>query len=182
MRKLPNNFEKETDHALLESLQLFENFLLEASWTNTNRFKTHYDSHVLKEGETFNPSDPKFVHMTEAEYRGMAEQISEMPTDSAIYKTIYDKDGNIDRRIMNTRSNAVGFRLKPDVGKFSRVPRKAKIVITPQKYLPDGVSGNDFRTIVVYVDEYGENEIVSCFLLRPRKMFGIFNNQYDGEM
>ena len=182
MRKLSEGLNNLSDIELLEHLQLLEDFLLEASWTNTRQFKRHYTDHVLGEDEKFSPDNPKFKHVYETEYRKMAEDFSELPADKATYKVFFNEDGSIKNRLMNTRSNVIGFILKPDEGKFQRITRKAKIVKTPQEYLPEGVSGEEYRTLVVYVDDGGEEEIISCYLLRPRKMFGIFKYQFEDEL
>ena len=182
MRKLSESLNNLSDIELLEHLQLLEDFLLEASWTNTRQFKRHYTDHVLGEDEKFSPDNPKFKHIDETEYRKMAEDFSELPADKATYRVFYNEDGSVKNRLMNTRSNVIGFILKPDEGKFQRITRKAKIVKTPQEYLPDGVSGEEYRTLVVYVDDGGEEEIISCYLLRPKKMFGIFKYQFEDEL
>ena len=182
MRKLSESLNNLSDMELLEHLQLLEDFLLEASWTNTRQFKRHYNDHVLDEDEEFSPDNPKFKHIDETEYRKMAEDFSELPADKATYRVFYNEDGSVKNRLMNTRSNVIGFILKPDEGKFQRITRKAKIIKTPQEYLPDGVSGEEFRTLVVYVDDGGEEEIISCYLLRPKKMFGIFKYQFEDEL
>lgn len=182
MRKLSESLNNLSDIELLEHLQLLEDFLLEASWTNTRQFKRHYTDHVLGEDEKFSPDNPKFKHIDETEYRKMAEDFSELPADKATYRVFYNEDGSVKNRLMNTRSNVIGFILKPDEGKFQRITRKAKIVKTPQEYLPDGVNGEEYRTLVVYVDDGGEEEIISCYLLRPKKMFGIFKYQFEDEL
>lgn len=182
MKRISSKLSNLSDTQLLEHLQLYEELLLEVAWSNARQFKRHYDDHVLKEDETFSPDNPKFAPMDESEYKRMAEEISELPVEKAVYKTIYNSDGTVSRRIMNTRSKAIGFILKPDEGKFKRIVRKAKIIKTPKVFLPDGVNGDEYRTLVVYVDDGGEEEIISCYLLRPRKMFGLFNYQYGGEL
>ena len=182
MRKISENLLKLSNIKLLEHLQLLEEYILEATWTNVRQFQRHYDDHVLDEDEDFNPDNPKFVHMEEQDYKDMAEKFSELPADKATYRVFYNNDGTVSNRLMNTRSNVIGFILKPDVGKYQRVTRKAKIIKTPIEYLPNGVSGEEYRTLVVYVDEGGEDEIISCYLLRPKKMFGIFKYQFEDEL
>ena len=182
VKRISRELSNLSDAQLLEHLQLYEEFLLEVAWSNAMQFKRHYDSHVLKEDEAFSPDNPKFAPMSESEYKKMAETFSELPADNATYKVFYNEDGSVKNRLMNTRSNVLGFILKPDEGKFQRITRKAKIVKTPQEYLPDGVSGEEYRTLVVYVDDGGEEEIISCYLLRPRKMFGIFKYQFEDEL
>lgn len=181
MPKLTEELDKLSDLQLLEHLQLLEDFINEATWYNVNRFHDHYQKHVLEEDEPFNEDDPKFKHMSEEEFREMAETFSELDANKALYKMYKNEDGT-DKPIMDLYSDVVGFMLKPEQFKQGRVPRKAKIVVTPKKYLPDGVDGKKFRTLVVYVDENGKSEIVSCYLLRPTKMKGLFRYQYDGEL
>lgn len=182
MKNIKKNLLNLPDVQLLEHLQLYEEFLLEATWTNKRQFERHYNDHVLQDGEEFSPDNPKFAQISELEYKDMAEKFSELPADKAAYRTIYNNDGSINKRLMNTRSNVIGFILTPDVNKFQRITRKAKIVKTPKEYLPDGVSGEEYRTLVVYVDDGGEEEIISCYLLRPKKMFGIFKYQFQSEL
>ena len=182
MKRISEKLLRLNDLQLLEHIQLLEEFISESTWYNTKQLHRHYIDHVLGEDEEFSPDNPKFVHMTEEEYRNMAEKFSELPADKATYRVFYNPDGTIKNRVMNTRSEVIGFVLKPDVGKFQRIERKAKVIKTPQEYLPHGVSGNDFRTLVVYVDEGGEDEIISCYLLRPKKMFGIFKHQFEDEL
>lgn len=182
MRKIQEHLLDLTDVQLLEHLQLYEEFLLEATWTNKRQFERHYNDHVLQDGEEFSPDNPKFANIDELEYKDMAEKFSELPADRAAYKTLYNDDGSVNKRLMNTRSDVIGFVLTPDVNKFQRITRKAKIIKTPKEYLPDGVSGEEYRTLVVYVDDGGEEEIISCYLLRPKKMFGIFKYQFEDEL
>lgn len=182
MKKITENLLKLSDLKLLEHLQLLEKYILEATWTNVRQFQRHYYDHVLDTDEEFNPDNPKFVHMEEQDYKDMAEKFSELPADKATYRAFYNNDGTVSNRLMNTRSNVIGFILKPDVGKYQRVIRKAKIIKTPIEYLPNGVNGEEYRTLVVYVDEGGEDEIISCYLLRPKKMFGIFKYQFEDEL
>lgn len=182
MGKLSESFNDLDDFSILENVQIIENYLTEASWRNKNQFENHYKDHVLSDGEEFDPSNPKFVNMPQSEYVDMAETISNFPANRAVYKTIYNDDGTVQRRIMNDRSNVIGFILKPDSNKYKRVKRKAKIVVTPDRYLPNGVSGKDFRTLVIYVDDLGEDEIVSCYLLRPNKLRGLINYQFESEL
>lgn len=182
MKNIKKNLLNLPDVQLLEHLQLYEEFLIEATWTNKRQFERHYNDHVLQDGEEFSPDNPKFAQISELEYKDMAEKFSELPADKAVYRTIYNNDGSINKRLMNTRSNVIGFILTPDVNKFQRITRKAKIVKTPKEYLPDGVSGEEYRTLVVFVDDGGEEEIISCYLLRPKKMFGIFKYQFHSEL
>ena len=182
MKSIKKNLLNLSDIQLLEHLQLYEEFLLEATWTNKRQFERHYNDHVLQDEEEFSPDNPKFAHIDELEYKDMAEKFSELPADKAVYRTIYNNDGSIDKRLMNTRSDVIGFILSPDTNKFQRITRKAKIVKTPKEYLPSGVSGEEYRTLVVYVDDGGEEEIISCYLLRPKKMFGIFKYQFQDEL
>lgn len=182
MRKIAENLLRLSDKELLEHLQLLEEYILEATWTNVRQFQRHYNDHVLDEDEDFNPDNPKFVHMEEQDYKDMAEKFSELTADKSTYRVFYNNDGTVSNRLMNTRSNVIGFILKPDVGKYQRVMRKAKIIKTPTEYLPNGISGEEYRTLIVYVDEGGEDEIISCYLLRPKKMFGIFKYQFEDEL
>ena len=182
MKNIKKNLLNLPDVQLLEHLQLYEEFLLEATWTNKRQFERHYNDHVLQDDEEFSPDNPKFAHIDELEYKNMAKKFSELPADKATYRVFYNEDGSVKNRLMNTRSNVIGFILTPDVNKFQRITRKAKIVKTPKEYLPDGVSGEEYRTLVVYVDDGGEEEIISCYLLRPKKMFGIFKYQFQDEL
>ena len=50
-----------------------EDLLFEATFTNPANLQRHYEKHVLKPGEKFNPRDPKFPYMTIKEYAKRAE-------------------------------------------------------------------------------------------------------------
>lgn len=56
--------------------ELYEAELLEASFTNKVNLDNHYDKHVLKPDEDFNPDDPKFPFMSKEEYNRRAEILS----------------------------------------------------------------------------------------------------------
>lgn len=53
-----------------------EDLLFEATFTNLANLERHYEKHVLKPGEKFNPRDPKFLYMTIKEYAKRAEDFS----------------------------------------------------------------------------------------------------------
>ena len=91
MRKLSESLNNLSDVELLEHLQLLEDFLLEASWTNTRQFNRHYTDHVLGEDEKFSPDNPKFKHIDETEYRKMTKDFSELPADKATYRVFYSQ-------------------------------------------------------------------------------------------
>lgn len=56
-----------------------EEFLLKATFKNPINLQKHYDKHVLKPNEKFDPNDPKFPYMSLKEYAKRAEDFSNEP-------------------------------------------------------------------------------------------------------
>ena len=112
---------------LLESIQLAEEFINEATWHNSDKFASHYSDHVLKDGEPFASNNPKFAPMSPDEYKEMAEWLTYAPAHKATYKVVYDKRDGTEKRIMDTRAPIIGFVLKHKEGDKDLLQRYIKI-------------------------------------------------------
>lgn len=133
--------------------------LLEATFNNESHLKKHYDRHVLKEGEKFNPYDPKFPHMTLEEYADAAEALT-----LATYKNVETRD-----ELMSTRSGVVGWVANNESWKN---PRNIKIKLNSDK-MPG------YMEIVAYTESYEDagNQVYTYMLARGGKKNREFNNK-----
>lgn len=57
----------------------FYGIIDEAVWRSKSSLETHYDDHVLKPGEKFDPTNPKFYYMSLEEYKKRGEELSDAP-------------------------------------------------------------------------------------------------------
>lgn len=123
-----------------------EDFLFEATFRNPANLERHYEKHVLKPGEKFNPRDPKFPYMTIKEYAKRAEDFSN------------EKAGDSEDRVSHT----IGWISDKKEWKFPRIVKFRK-----SSRLHKG-----FGEMVAYVDspESG-TEVIQYMLTRPGKIF-----------
>jgi len=61
---------------------LREELALDEAYFSGNNLERHYDKHVLKPDEEFDPGDPKFPYMTLEEYKKRAEDLSKAAAGS----------------------------------------------------------------------------------------------------
>ena len=140
--------------------QLIEEFLDEATFKNPNHLAKHYDEHVLKPDEEFDPNDPKFPYMTEKEYADRAEQL-----------TLKKADKIADENELRTANSGVVGWLADD--ERWRNPREIKIDMNSDLH-------PGFIEIVGYVDsaEAGNN-IMTYMLARRGKKYREFSRKID---
>lgn len=123
-----------------------EELLFEATFVNPVNLQKHYDKHVLKQGEEFNPDDPKFPYMSIEEYAKRAEDFSN------------ERAGNSEDRISHTIgwiNNRPGWNF-PRIVKFRKSSRLHK----------------GFGEMVAYVDSpQSGTEVIQYMLTRPGKIF-----------
>ena len=166
-----------------------EELLLEATWRNQANLQRHFEKQVLKDGEKFNPDDPKFApNMTIDDYRQEAEKLSTAKADKSVYK-IYEQDieGNkydVPKRSPNLASNIIGWELLPQPGREGRMPRKIKVskYINPKFFPPEAKGTGRYRAAVFYVDEPSEDNIISFFIIRDDKFKNLFKYQWKDEL
>lgn len=150
---------------------ILEDLLDESTWNNTANLEKHYRNHVLKDGEEFNSSDPKFSSdMTLDDYRREAEQLTIEPAGTHDDKT----------------SKVIGFKLKPvRYDDTVRSPRYVKIkrYVEPE-YFTDAArgDGNRYREAVIYVDNNGDNEIISYMIIKPSRFMQYVKYFFDKEL
>ena len=160
--RLFNNISNDDDNAssplLLE--ELFSSLFIidESTWNNGNQIEKHYHKHVLRDGEKFNPDDPKFSsNMTIEDYKKEAERLSEAKAGMRDDKT----------------SPIIGFELKPrnenDVHKSPRLV-KIKKFVNP-KYFPKEArgDGNRYREAVLYVDNNDDEDIITYMIIKDNR-------------
>lgn len=133
-----------------------ENYLLEATFLNKDNLAAHYDSHVLKVGEKFDPKNPKFPHMSIEEYEKRAIELSEMDA------------GKSDDT--NPKTKVVGFMLND--GRCVKFRKRCPFFITDR-----------YCEVVIYVDdEIHGHEVITYMVGRPGKLKRVKENQYAGEL
>ena len=166
-----------------------EQLLFEATWRNQANLQRHFEKQVLKDGETFNPDDPKFASsMTLDDYKEEAEKLSTAKADSSVYKVYtHDLDGkefSEPRRSPNLASDVIGWELLPQPGREGRMPRKIKVAkyINPKFFPPEAKSTGRYRAAVFYVDEPSEDSIISFFFIRDDKFKNLFKYQWKDEL
>lgn len=122
-----------------------EEYLFEATFTNPANLDRHYNQHVLKDGEEFNPDDPKFKPISKEEYARRAQELSETKA--------YPSD---DRDPSHT---VIGFVLKD--GRCVKFRKRCSDYPT-ERYCEE----------VIYVDDENKgHEIISYLVGRPGKIF-----------
>ena len=123
-----------------------EELLLEATFKNPINLQKHYDKHVLKPGEVFNPDDPKFPYMDIKEYAKRAEDFSNEPA------------GDSEDRVSHT----IGWISSRPEWKF---PRIVKFRISSRLH-------KGFGEMIAYVDsDISGTEVIQYMLTRPGKIF-----------
>lgn len=173
----------------ISSQVLQEECLIEATWRNPLNLNRHYEKQVLKEGEKFNPDDPKFAsNMTLEDYKEEAEKLSNAKADKSVYQTyMYKPEGSeeeIQRRSINLVSDVIGWVVEPQEGRVGRLPRRIKVskFINP-KFFPEEAKGTGrYRAAVFYVDEPGEDNIISYFIIKDSRFKNLFNHQWLSEL
>ena len=166
-----------------------EELLTEATWKNAWSLEDHFKMHVLKEGEVFDPQNPKFAfNMTLEDYKNEAEKLSEAKADKSVY-AVYKQDlkGNKYKnplRSPNTVSNIIGWELEPQEKRAGRSPRKIKVSKTiPVKFFPEDAKGKGkFRAAVIYVDEPSDDNIITYYIIREEKFINLFRHQWSNEL
>ena len=166
-----------------------EELLFEATWRNQANLQRHFEKQVMKEGEKFNPDDPKFAsNMTLDDYKAEAEKLSIAEADKSVYQTYtHDLEGNeftTPRRSPNLASNVIGWELLPQPGREGRMPRKIKVskYINPKFFPPEAKGTGRYRAAVFYVDEPAEDNIISFFIIRDDKFKNLFKYQWKDEL
>lgn len=149
---------------------LIEELLDEATWKDQNIIEQHYNKHVLHPDEKFDPNDPKFnSNMTIQDYKFSAERLSREPA------------GKHDDK----QSNVIGFELLPVKYREHNSPRYVKIrrYVTP-KYFPEEArgDGNRYREAVIYVDQEGDNNIISYMIIKQSRFNQYVNNLFSKEL
>lgn len=121
----------------------------------------HYDLHVLKPGEQFNPEDPKFPStMTLEDYVKAAEELADEPAVQ-----MFDfEDGR-----GNTKDCVVGWVLyhknkNAPKGKRDTASNRIIKIRTRSKFVPG------FFDVVTYVDNVKDNQIFSFMCGKPRNL------------
>lgn len=151
-------------HALIEEI------LDESTWNNSHSLENHFDRHVLKQGEKFDSNDPKFnSNMTIDDYKSEAESLTRAPAGKHDDKT----------------ASVIGFKLKPiryqDVGRSERYV-KIKRFVTPKYFPQEAKDGTRYREAVIYVDNDGDDDIISYMIIKPSRFFQYVNYLFDEEL
>lgn len=134
-----------------------EQYLIEATFKGKAHLEEHFDEHVLKENESFNPANPKFPHsMTIQDYYNAAEELS------------LEKAGNSEDR----HSEVIGW-----VNNRPGWPYPRKIKIRRHSKWNPG-----YRDVVVYVDDEKSGDNVITFYLGKSKVLFREKQHYLSEL
>ncbi len=124
--------------------------LLEARFNEEDLIR-HYDEHVLKYGEAFDPNDPKFPTMSITQYGDKAEELSLEDFDP-----MYDMDD-----VKNSVTGVLGFITQKEDRKE---PTRVKIRI-------DSEMVHGYSDIVVYhEDDVLGHDVVTFFLMKKYRI------------
>jgi len=125
---------------------LNESLLLETpDFDNITHLKRHYNQHVLKPNEKFNPKDPKFPStMTLDEYRSEARFLADEPAQP----------------IQDMSANVVGWVIYHHGDRTNRVIK----IRQDSKFVPG------YYDVVIYVDNEKDNQIFTFMCGQPKNM------------